>query len=341
MKQKILVTALISIGFSLSGACLAAPPTITKPGVSITAPVDTKSKVGVIAPMFNPAEQDASTHPADNKTQDKTQIPAATGSEAGQSLDKKPGGITNPGKLIIPKMNTRAGNSGGLATPGRSDGNSHQGGGGIVTVPGQSGGSRPGGVGGFAIPGGSGGTSRPSGVGGFAIPSGSGGGIGMPGQNGASGNNSNSMIRRPGGDLMANDPVTITPAKPGGGSYEKPGSKVTVTVSKESGTYEKPVKDKPDDKGPGDKGPGDKPDKDSGTPNDNDMGSGGSTKLKGRPGDLDKPVRNEEMGSGGSQKISKDKGNTDGTGEDESGDSKNIGSRLNQGNNPLINPVDQ
>src|SRR4030065_298889 len=124
MKPKILVTALISIGFTLSGACLAAPPTITKPNASVAAP-------------------------------DKAQIPAATGSEAGQSLDKKPGGIAHPGKLTIPQMNNSAGNDGGIAAPGRSGANSNQGGGGIVAVPGQSSSSRPGGVGGFAIPGGS------------------------------------------------------------------------------------------------------------------------------------------------------------------------------------------
>ena len=309
MKQKILVTALISIGFSLSGTCLAAPPTITKPNASVAAP-------------------------------DKAQIPAATGSEAGQSLDKKPGGIAHPGKLTIPQMNNSAGNDGGIAAPGRSDGNSNQGGGGIVTVPGQSSSSRPGGVGGFAIPGGS---------------EGGGGNVTVPGRSGGSSNQSGTIRRRSGDamegggekpvgffmgapqDVKSSDPVTITPAKPGPGkaTHEKPGYKPDNRgpADKEKDTRPNQAKDP--------KKPEPNPDNDSGTPNDNNMGSGGSTKLKGRAGDLDKPVRNEEMGSGGSQKISKDKGTTDGTGEDESGDSKNIGNSLSQGKNPLINPVDR
>ncbi|HEX5636842.1 MAG TPA: hypothetical protein VFY78_07120, partial [Gammaproteobacteria bacterium] len=317
MKQEILATALISIGFSISGICHAAPQSMTSPGINISAPADTRSKAGAIAPMFNPAEQSTGTTPADKKTHDKTPIPAATGGDTGQTLDKKPGGITNPGKLIIPKMNTRTGNSGGLAVPGRGDANTNPGGGNIVTVPGRSGGSQARGVGGFVIPDGSGngGSGHVSGVAGFAIPGGRSTDLTTPGQNASQGHNSNTMIRRPRGDLSENDSVTITPAKPGNSSYEKPGYKVTVTESTGGGTYEKPTKDKPDTGSPLDKGPGEKPDKDSGTPNDNNMGSGGSTIIKNRPGDLDRPVRNDnDVGSGDSQKISKDKGTTDGTG---------------------------
>jgi len=265
------------------------------------------------------------------------------------------------------RSNQQGGRSGpgGMAAPGRNGGSRPSGIGGVA-IPGRSE---------------NGGSGHARGVGGFTIPSGSGSdrasggnnnqgrsnGVGRPGAS-----NNNGTIRHRRGETMEDGGD-----KPGGfrmgapqsysgsalGSVKKTDSGPSVSESRGAGSYErpgyKPDKDKgsgdkgpgdkgpgdkgPGDKGPGDKGPGDKPDKDSsGTPNDNDTGSGGSTKMKGRAGDLDKPGRNEnDLGSGGSQKISKDGGTTDGNGNDESGGSKTIGTRLNQGNAPLINPVDQ